>query len=326
MEKVEASIRGWPLATYDNKGDVDANFKKMLDYALQKEHTGAVKIGVGSHNLFDIAYALVLAEERGVADAVTFEMLEGMGEPVRRVMQKMGKNLLLYCPVAKVGEFQNAVAYLIRRLDENTGPENFLRVAFDLIPGTLAWKKQVKQFEESMRNVDNCPKRGKRVISLNEPDTDWSVFSNAEWGRKLIEEWKEKKISPIPLVIDGKEILNDPQGIGIDPSRPSEMSYQYQMAGPDDVNRCLEAAYPSARHYAFAEKLREGRGELMGAMLRDVGKTLQESDPEVSEAIDFAEYYKRSFEEMSGINFMPKGIVFIASPGIFPLPYLLVGL
>lgn len=324
MEKVEASLKGWPLAPYSNKKDVDANFKKMLEYAFQKEHIEAVKIGVGSHNLFDIAYASVLAHERDVYEAVTFEMLEGMGESVRKVVQNKELDLLLYCPVARPEQFQNAVAYLIRRLDENTGPENYLRVAFDLVPGSLSWESQVKQFQESVRHIDHVqtePHRGKRISSLNEPDTDFSLAANLEWGGKLFDEWKNKVIDPIPLVINGKEILDNPQGKGIDPSRPSKVSYLYQMASSEEVNDALDAAMKPTSNYKIAEKLREGRGKLIGAMLKDVGKVIQEADPEVSEAIDFAEYYQKCWEELTSlqeVQFKPKGIVFVASPWNFP--------
>src|SRR3989304_3602783 len=111
----------------------------MASYGCIPEHAKAVHIGIASHNLFDIAYAMLLRAEYGVSDFVTFEMLEGMADHIRRVVQKIGKEMLLYCPVATREDFQSAVAYLIRRLDENTGPDNFLRHTFGLEPGTSEW-------------------------------------------------------------------------------------------------------------------------------------------------------------------------------------------
>lgn len=88
MEKVESALQNWLLAPYDNKRDVDAAFKRMIRYGLQPEHTRAVHIGIGSHNLFDPAYAFVLAKKYGVLEHFSVEMLEGMAHHVRRAIQE----------------------------------------------------------------------------------------------------------------------------------------------------------------------------------------------------------------------------------------------
>ena len=154
MEKVESALRLWPQAPYLCKEEVDANFKRMVAYGCQKEHARAVHLGIGSHNLFDIAYALLLRAENRVEREVSFEMLEGMADHLRRVVQQVAGDMLLYCPAAKKNEFQNAVAYLVRRLDENTAPENFLRHAFDLQSGTTEWNQQAKLFSDACFDAD----------------------------------------------------------------------------------------------------------------------------------------------------------------------------
>ena len=80
MERIEAAVHGWPQAPYETKAEVDANYKRMLEYGSRPEHAEAVHLGVASHNLFDIAYGLVLREDRHVEPAVEFEMLEGHGQ------------------------------------------------------------------------------------------------------------------------------------------------------------------------------------------------------------------------------------------------------
>ena len=149
MEQVEAALNNWPLAPYDNKLDVDANFKRMADYALQPEHGRAVHVGVASHNLFELAYAYTLAKDRGVTDIFSFEMLEGMADHVRRAIQETDEEMVLYAPVATKEQFISAIAYLIRRLDENTGPENFLRYAADLAVGSKEWVFLERGFREA---------------------------------------------------------------------------------------------------------------------------------------------------------------------------------
>ena len=135
-ERVEASMRGWPQAPYQTKVETDANYKKMVHEVLKPENLAAMDAGIASHNLFDLAYGLVLAHERNAMDRVQFEMLEGMANNQRRALFEKSRNLLLYAPACKKENFINAIGYLIRRLDENTGPENFLRHAFKIRVGS----------------------------------------------------------------------------------------------------------------------------------------------------------------------------------------------
>ncbi len=149
MERCEASIRGWPHAPYATKLETDANFKRMLHETMKPENLAAMDVGVASHNLFDLAYGLVLADEANAFEAVQFEMLEGMANHQRRALFEMSRNLLLYAPACKKENFINAIGYLIRRLDENTGPENFLRHAFKIKVGTPEWQRLEQGFLNS---------------------------------------------------------------------------------------------------------------------------------------------------------------------------------
>src|SRR5262245_7809807 len=118
----------------------------MLAYGCQPEHAQAVHLGVASHNLFDIAYGLVLREAQGVVREVEFEVLEGMANHQARAVRERAGGLLLYAPVVRAEDFHSAIAYLVRRLDENTAPENFLRHVFDLEPGSAAWLAERSRF------------------------------------------------------------------------------------------------------------------------------------------------------------------------------------
>ena len=141
-------MRCWEQAPYLQKSDADANFIRMLTFGCRPQHAAAVRLGVASHNLFDIAYALLLREENDVAKYVTFEMVEGMAQGLQQVVHKLSGGMLLYCPTATQEEFQYAVAYLTRRPDENTAPENFLRHLFHLQRGSSDWKEQVDLFNK----------------------------------------------------------------------------------------------------------------------------------------------------------------------------------
>lgn len=349
MEQVEASLRNWCQAPYANKKAVDANYKRMLHYGAIPKHIQAVHIGVATHNLFDIAYALLLRSENQLGHLMTFEMLEGMADPMRRVVQRIAGEVLLYCPAATVSEFQNAVAYLIRRLDENTAPENFLRHSFGLKPGSLEWHQQAKLFESAcmaIEEVESAPRRQQnRLLEPehldvhapfdNEADTDWTLPMNRQWAQEILHDWEGKTFNhPIPLVINDKTISESATKAGYDPSYPNKELYYYTLAQPHHIEEALQSAQKAQMSWKqvtvkeranllieVAKELRRQRGALVGAMIADTGKTIYEADVEVSEAIDFAEYYWRLMLELEGISdvrWKPKGTILIAPPWNFP--------
>ena len=84
MEQVEASLHDWPLATWGTKQDSDTNYKRVINYSLHPDRIRNIRIGVAGHNLFDIAFAWLLAKQRGIADSaqqsIEFEMLLGMAQ------------------------------------------------------------------------------------------------------------------------------------------------------------------------------------------------------------------------------------------------------
>ena len=348
MEQFEASLKGWPQAPYTSKLEVDANYKKMVIYGCLKENARAVRLGIASHNLFDIAFAMLLRLENEVESYVGFEMLEGMNESVRRIVQKLTGDMLLYCPVATKEDFQHAIAYLIRRLDENTGPENFLRHAFGLKPGTESWDHQTSLFAQSCEEIESVHLSARRTQNRmahanapdphtpfeNEPDTDFALPQNRRWAQGIVKHAKEAKIEAIPVVIGGKEHFDGAEGVGYNPSNPQEPAFKYTKASKKHINEALICAKKEEKEWGsttiehrshllvgVAQKLRERRGELIGAMMVDGGKIIAEADPEVSEAIDFAEYYRRQMGKMGAmkdLSWQPKGTVLVASPWNFP--------
>ncbi|WP_164234786.1 proline dehydrogenase family protein [Microbacterium hydrocarbonoxydans] len=163
MERVEATMHGWTPATYDTKLDTDANYLRCLDWALRPEHTRAVRIGIAGHNLFGIAHAWLLAGERGVRDAIEFEMLLGMAQgQVQAVSREVGP-VLLYVPVVKPAEFDVAISYLVRRLEETASPDNFLSVAFQLDEDERLLVREEDRFLDALdRSVSPTLRTGPR--------------------------------------------------------------------------------------------------------------------------------------------------------------------
>ncbi|MBS0023956.1 proline dehydrogenase family protein [Microbacterium paraoxydans] len=163
MEHVEARLHGWTPAPYDTKLDTDANYLRCLDWALTAQHTAAVKLGIAGHNLFGIAYAWLLAGERGVRDAVEFEMLLGMAQGQMRAVSREVGPVLLYVPVVAPAEFDVAISYLVRRLEENASPDNFLSAAFRLHEDEGLFARERDRFLHALdRSTDATLHRGPR--------------------------------------------------------------------------------------------------------------------------------------------------------------------
>lgn len=348
MEQFEASLRDWPQAPYKTKVEVDANYKRMVAYGSCPENARAVRLGVASHNLFDLAFAMVLRAEHDVERFIGFEMLEGMADPIRRVVQKLTKEVILYCPIAKKKDFQHAIAYLIRRLDENTGEENFLRHAFGLKAGSSSWNFQVELFSKSCDLMEKAflgqrRKQNRMMAPIhpdfshpfeNEPDTDFSLPQNRVWAQEIAKSWQKRTIDSIPCVIGGTSHFEPLSGEGFSSSLRGKKIYSYVKADKNLIEQAIRSSEKAFHHWktttvehrshllaSCAKLLRERRGELIGAMMLDAGKTILEADPEVSEAIDFAEYYRKEMEDFSQrkeLSFEPKGIVLVASPWNFP--------
>lgn len=358
MERVEASAHGWPQAPFKTKVETDANYKQMVQFAMKEENRRAVKPGIASHNLFDISYALVLAFELNALGDIQFEMLEGMANHQRRALHEFTRNMLLYAPACDKENFIHAIGYLIRRLDENTGDENFLRHAFNITVDSPAWTKLEKGFLDAFRKIeslDNSPRRTQNRSTetivqedspqsydgfQNEPDTDFSLPQNAKWGEEVIAKWEplhSANATKIPLFVAGKEIDHSQRQTRqcLDPSRPGIVVGNYAMANEEDANSAIECAKsdpdqwrnmaPRDRQKVLqkvATEIRKSRGDLMGAAIADGGKTLMESDPEVSEAIDFCEFYAATavmFSELDGVQATGQGVVVVVSPWNFPI-------
>lgn len=312
MEQVTASLKEWQQAPYTKKEDVDANFKNMLHYALK--HAQHVHIGIGSHNLFDLAYAMVLAKEHKIEEYVTIEMLAGMAPHIARVMPHFWKKVLLYLPCAKKEEFQNAVAYLMRRLDENSSPNNFLPHLFGLKPKSRAWNEQLAQFEAAVTasktiatNSLRAPKKPSGHFT-NEPELDFSQKESQQYAEQVVKEW-QVQYHEIPLVIGGHKLVSQELTQGLDPSRPQCNIHTHFLAQEYQANVALEFAKNSAKKWAelplkerveilknAAQLLRNAKKNLSGAMMQEVAKNIPESEGELCEAIDFIEYYVREVE------------------------------
>lgn len=307
MEKVDAEWHGWHQAPYPNKADTDANYKRMIDIALLPENVKAVRVGVGSHNLFDVALALTLARDRQVEAQVDIEMLEGMAPAQARAVAQEAGALLLYAPIVDANDFGSALAYLVRRLDENTSAGNYLADLFDLTPDSPAWEAQRERFLKAWSGRQEVCADSRRA-SL--PETQASVFANTpdtDWTQPRFREALQAALTgyrpPARIPVHHAEDIDDAL------ERLVEGQEAWRNAPPEHRQQLLQACADRMAHERFASI----------AFLNDKGKkAIAEADAEVSEAIDFARYYAGFAAEPEGVVAQPLGTVVIAPPWNFP--------
>lgn len=175
MEGVDAAIHDWPTAPYDSKQDTDANYKRVLMWALTPERAKNVRVGVAGHNLFDLAFAWLLAQSRGVTDGVEFEMLLGMATGQAAAVKRDVGNLLLYTPVVNPREFDVAISYLIRRLEENASQENFMSAVFELHENTALFEREKQRFLASAAQLDATPHEIPSPRRTQNRETEWTL-------------------------------------------------------------------------------------------------------------------------------------------------------
>ena len=356
MERIEAALNDWPLAPYDNKADVDANYKRMVLYGLAPENARAVRLGIASHNIFDLAFAHEVAGANDTADFMMFEMLEGMADHLCRALLQGGYPLLLYAPVAEEKEFVNTVAYLIRRLSENTGGRNFLRHAPFLAPTSNAWRTLGKAFEDACCRIDSLsdtPHRTQnrleetasdapgRIEFTNEPVTDWSLAANRQWAEAIRGSWMKRPGDPplrIAAVVADREIDVD----GTARCRRSWISINFLIESawpitPDAGRRCANGRGHSPPGPGWMASDESG-GALYGPGTGGCGtasvpgglwgcrrgnrQDLYRIGRRSVRGGRFAEYYPysmRFFEGRNNIRLQGRGAGVVVSPWNFPI-------
>ncbi len=336
MEHAEAELHGWSAAPYATKADVDASYLRLLDLALRPEHASYLRVGVASHNLFHVAWALELAAHRAVAEQIDVEMLEGMANAEARALVDDGCAVLLYAPVTRRDDFACAVAYLVRRLDENIAPENYLRASLSIAADPAIFAEQRRRFVEALeaRHHVSTARRRRRLERpttgfASEPDgdpTDPLYVGEVRSALAAIEARATFEIDTLShLDVDGEGHFAE----GRDPNHGGRVWYRYRVARRDEIDRAMEFASSgfAAWHARTlgervavleraAEVMASRRAHTIAVMARDGGKTVSEADPEVSEATDFARYYAAHATEAEGST--PLGVVLVVPPWNFP--------
>jgi RHH-type proline utilization regulon transcriptional repressor/proline dehydrogenase/delta 1-pyrroline-5-carboxylate dehydrogenase len=323
MEQVEATVHGWPPATWGSKQETDTNYKRVLDYALRPEHIRNIRLGVAGHNLFDVAYAWLLAGRRGVRDGIEFEMLLGMAEGQAEVVRREVGGLLLYTPVVRPEQFDVAIAYLIRRLEEGASTENFMSAVFELDANPELFARERDRFLASLAGLDDTVPAPHRVADRfaavprsgpgrfeNTPDTDPAVAANRDLVREMLTRVPGSKLGAGAIEaarVDDTEHLDEVLG------GAAEAAAAWAALGGAERGEVL---------HRIGVALEEHRADLLEVMAAEAGKTPDQADPEVSEAADFAHYYGElaaGLDRVDGARPTPVKLTLVTPPWNFPV-------
>lgn len=339
MERVDAALHGWPVAVLPSKQASDANYKRVLDVALRPERADAVRIGIAGHNLFDIAWAWQLAEARGVSSSVEVEMLLGMAPDQAAAVRRTVGHLLLYTPVVHPRDFDSAISYLIRRLEENASTDNFLSGVFELTQSPAIFEREEQRFRAALaefstsrqapaphrvqNRLTEAPLAGAAALPEpggvrrgfdNAPDTDPALPANREWGRAILA--RAATTTRGQALVDASALADGPRGA----AAVERIVAETREAGAAWAARSVEQR--AGILHECGRMLAARRADLLEVMAAEAGKTLAEGDPEVSEAIDFAHYYAESARDLAAIDdatFTPVRLTVVVPPWNFPV-------
>jgi RHH-type proline utilization regulon transcriptional repressor/proline dehydrogenase/delta 1-pyrroline-5-carboxylate dehydrogenase len=344
-EVVWARQRNWPVPVFTDKHETDGNFEKLARYLMENHEW--VNFACASQNIRSVAYVIEMAKELKVPEeSLEYQILYGMAEPVRNALRRAGLPLRLYAPI---GEMIPGMAYLVRRLLENTANESFLMQSFAQgVAHDVLLKSPLVYLEERHRSLDplpETPENAHRTPFRNEPNWDWSVKENRELFSKALTRVKKAFPYDIPIYIGGKKIKTGQEIPSTNPNNPEQVVGVVASAGMEEAEKAViaaKAALPRWRdtdpgdraEYLFkaADVARKMRHELAALQVYEVGKNWSEADAEVCEAIDFLEYYGREIlrfatpqsmgkvpGEVSHLYYEPRGVVAVIAPWNFPL-------
>ena len=346
-ETVWAAQRHWPVPVWEQKWQSDACYERMTRMLLTEyEH---VRCAFASHNVRSLSHAMAVRQLLGVPRwAFELQMLYGMGDPIKAAAVQMGQRSRIYTPY---GDMLAGMAYLIRRLLENTANESFLRQAGDdeaneesLLENPVATGQKMPppvhplviryEFEEPIMEPFE-----------NVANTDFSLELSRQRMQAGLAQIRAELGREYPLIIGGAAVPTGKWFESLNPSRPKEVVARIAQGDAGSVDRAVAAATEAFAQWRLvpaderaelitrvATRLDERRFELAALMTLECGKTWREADADVSEAIDYCNYYadelvrisdhrrRRDIEgETNEYFYAPRGVVAVIAPWNFPL-------
>jgi len=329
--------RGWAVPLFEQKVLTDANYEALTQLILTQ--TSLIRPAFGTHNLRTLAYIEAVAESLGLPpEAWEYQMIFGMAEPFQQAVTQYGRRLRLYTPV---GDLLPGMAYLVRRLLENTSNESFLRKEYvESQPlSTLLAPPVLERLSQSQPSH-----RAGAQEFLNEPQQDFAQADSraamqqalATVRSQLGRQWTSSS---------GGLRLTGPLIESRNPGRPDEVVGRLSSASSEDVEQAVRRAVQARGFWrdrsteqrvdimrAAAALIRTRRDELAAWEILECGKPWREADADLAEAIDFLEFYAADWHrlapprrlgqapgELNQRLYSPRGVTAVIAPWNFPL-------
>lgn len=349
-ETVLAQQAHWPSPVWEQKWQSDACYERMSRLLIENHRH--IHTAFASHNVRSLAHALALREAFNVpGTAFELQMLYGMGDPIKRAAVDMGQRCRIYTPY---GELLPGMAYLIRRLLENTANESFLRHSVDEHTPVEALLRDPETIgRETPPYEPPITLRYEFEVPLmdpfeNVPNTDFTRAANRDAMTAALAEVRARCGRDVPIVIGGERVTTGTWKNSVNPSRPAEVIGRIASATPALAERAAAAASAAQREwrrvpaeeraaylFAVARIMQRRRFELAALEALECGKPWREADADVSESIDFCNYYGKEMlrisehprrrdipGETNEYIYYPRGVVAVISPWNFPLAIL----
>lgn len=335
-ETIEAEQKRWPIPVYTNKQESDANYEACSDLLLKNYQW--IRAAFASHNVRSLSAAIIAAEKYKVPqNGFEIQMLYGMAEPIKKALVDMGYRVREYAPV---GELIPGMAYLVRRLLENTSNESWLRGKF---AEGMSSQVLLKDPAVDLNHTSSQPHSTDRFY--NEPFLDFAIEDSRKKLLNALALARQNSNKVIPIIINGQEMKSQKIFTRENPNQSSEIVAQVSMADTTQAELAVQTAKsawttwkktPAEKRAQILETLANlmvrDRFQLMADQILEVGKPWDQADADVAEAIDFCRYYARDMRKLANplavgnipgessiYHYQSRGVTLVIAPWNFPL-------
>ncbi len=343
-ETVMAEQRGWPVPVYQQKWQSDDSFERLSRFLM--ENYRSLRPAFASHNLRSLAHAIAWGRKLGVPQAAyEIQMLYGMATDHAQLFRELGHRVRIYTPF---GELLSGMAYLVRRLLENTSNESFLRhsLAEDISREKLMAKPSSRAASLSVPPQSEVVPETPPVF-VNEPCSDFGLDSVREQMQAALTQVTAELGKTHSLIIDGRSEPSRSVMVSLNPSLKTQVVGKIGLASAEDAYKAIAVAKRVFSQWSktelstrvehlnrLAKHLQAQRFQVAAWEVFECGKTWIEADADVAEAIDFCRYYAQQaaeFLEPRAVNisgeentyfYKPRGVCAVIAPWNFPLAIL----
>jgi RHH-type proline utilization regulon transcriptional repressor/proline dehydrogenase/delta 1-pyrroline-5-carboxylate dehydrogenase len=342
-ETAISAQNGWTPPVFQQKWQSDENYETQTRF-LMENHT-RLRPAFGSHNIRSISHAMALADELNVPrGCIEFQLLYGMADPIKTALVQMGQRVRVYTPY---GQLLPGMAYLVRRLLENTANQSFLRISFieHVAEEQLLMNPAQHDHASVHAPSSNGAKPAGRSSSFrNEALTDFSQEVNRIAFAEALKRVQGQLGGTYPAIVNGQAIMTTAMIESVNPSHRRQVVGRSAAATAEHAQRAVQAAqaaFATWRDTPVAQRaeclkraaalMRQRRHELAAWMVVECAKQWREADADVAEAIDFCEYYAQEMVKLdqtarndlpgeeNSYFYEPRGVAVVIAPWNFPL-------